>query len=182
MRTYSGLSSDADTRVLEPSAGNGALAKAVLDYAPSAQLVAIEPNRERALSIVRHPSITVHIDTFERYVETRPAPFNSIIMNPPYSTSESPTLWIDHMHLAWRLLAPGGRLVAILPNGVTFRQDRRHREIRELLDSQGDYSELPADSFISSGTGVRTVVAWMSRPTLPRSPLVDGTSPSTSTT
>ncbi|OXM47517.1 SAM-dependent methyltransferase [Amycolatopsis alba DSM 44262] len=103
-------------------------------------------------------------------------------MNPPYSTSENRTLWIDRLHIAWRLLAPGGRLVAILPNGLTFRQDRRHRELRELVKSQGDYRDLPADSFISSGTGVRTVVAWMSRPTLPRCPFADGPTTGTSPT
>lgn len=34
VRTYSGLSTTSDTRVLEPSAGNGSLVKAVLGYAP----------------------------------------------------------------------------------------------------------------------------------------------------
>lgn len=166
--TYSGLSSDTSARVLEPSAGSGALVKVILDHAPSTRVVAIEPNQGRAHTIPAHPSVTVHVETFEQYAETSPAQFDSIIMNPPYSTSENPTLWIDHFHLASRLLAPGGRMVAILPSGMTFRQDRRHREVRDLLESFGAYSELAADAFTSSGTSVRTVVAWMSRPTLRR--------------
>ena len=66
------------------------------------------------------------------------------------------------------MLAPGGRLVAILSAGVTFRDDRKTRAFRQMVASMGgEFEELPADTFASSGTGVRTVLVMLRRPPLP---------------
>lgn len=162
--TYSGLAPDASARILEPSAGDGALVNAVLAHAPSSRVVAVEPNPERARGIVQHPSITVHGDTFEHYATTTPALFDAIVMNPPFSNTDSRTVWIDHLRLAWDLLAPGGRLTTILPAGFTFRRDSRHTSARNLVTSHGGYHELAAGSFTASGSNINAVVAWLARP------------------
>jgi hypothetical protein len=85
-------------------------------------------------------------------------------MNPPFATTASPTLWIDHLHLAWDLLAPAGRITAILPVALASRQDQRHQGARELVTTFGGHRELPDDAFSSAGTQVRTVVAWLIKP------------------
>ncbi|WP_143229950.1 DNA methyltransferase family protein [Actinophytocola xanthii] len=89
--------------------------------------------------------------------------FDAVVMNPPFSVPGHPTIWIDHVRLAWRLLTPGGRLTAIVPNGYTFRSDRRHTAIRALVEQVGGtHVALPDDAF---GTrGVRAVLLTMDKP------------------
>lgn len=58
----------------------------------------------------------------------------------------------------WDLLAPGGRLVAIVPNDFTFRRDDDHDNLRELITLHGGYRELPDNAFTGSGVGVRVVI------------------------
>jgi 16S rRNA G1207 methylase RsmC len=76
-------------------------------------------------------------------------------MNPPFSKGQD----IQHVTHALGFLKPGGRLVAIMGAGVTFRQDKRATEFRELVQAMGGtIARLPEGSFKSSGTMVNTVI------------------------
>ena len=151
-------------RVLEPSAGEGVFVRAILDTAADVSVVAVEPNSARAAKIPRDTRVRVYPGRFEDFAAARPAPFDLIVMNPPFSSADGPTVWIDHLHLAWNLLAPAGRLVAILPTGLHYRTDTRHTEARALVTRFGRYRELPPDAFAPSGTTCRTVLAWLIKP------------------
>lgn len=150
-------------RVLEPSAGDGALVRAVSAMVRGVAVTAVEPNRDRAALIGDHSSVTVVVDTLESYAASEPEPFDAVVMNPPFAVPGKPTLWIDHVHLAWSLLKPGGRLVSIAPAGFVHRTDRRHAAMRDLVSAHGDWDELSPDAFKSSGTSIRAVVLWADR-------------------
>jgi hypothetical protein len=78
-----------------------------------------------------------------------------VLMNPPFSKGQD----VKHVTHALGFLKPGGRLVAIMGAGVTFRQDKRTNEFRELVQAMGGTIErLPEGSFKSSGTMVNTVI------------------------
>lgn len=63
-------------------------------------------------------------------------------------------------------MASGGRLVSVMSAGVAFREDRRARDFRALVDARGGSIEsLPEGSFSASGTGVHTVVVTLEAPT-----------------
>jgi hypothetical protein len=50
-------------------------------------------------------------------------------------------------------------LVALMPSGVTFRQDTAHQEFRNMImGAGGTITPLPSGSFKVSGTGVETVL------------------------
>ncbi|MGW4369151.1 hypothetical protein ACWEKT_26250 [Nocardia takedensis] len=66
-------------------------------------------------------------------------------------------MWIDHLHPAWNLLSPGGRLPAIVPSGYIFRTDRRHTA-RRLVTEHGGHDALPSGAFTASGTEANTVL------------------------
>lgn len=153
----------AGARVLEPSAGDGALVRAVLAANPDVVVTAVEPNAERASLIGDDPRVTLVVDTMEAFSASTTERFDVVVMNPPFAMPGQPTVWIDHVKLAWELLAPGGRLVSIVPSGFTFRQDRRHAEVRELVDAHGGYEPLDPEAFKASGTSVNTVVVWAER-------------------
>ena len=148
---------------LEPSAGDGRLAAAILRENPDLPVVAVEPNAERAKQIA-DPRVEVLVDSIESYAATGPQPFDRVIMNPPFAVPGGPTVWIDHVQLAWTLLRPGGRLVSVAPAGLVQRQDRRHAAMRALVGEHGGWDYLPDDAFKASGTAVHTVVLWLDRP------------------
>jgi hypothetical protein len=71
-------------------------------------------------------------------------------MNPPFANADD----IKHIMHALKMLKPGGRLVAICANGP-----RQNDKLRPLVEARGGiWEELPSDTFIGAGTGVRTVL------------------------
>lgn len=79
--------------------------------------------------------------------------YDRIIMNPPFSNRRD----AEHVRHAFTLLKPGGRIVAIMGEGVFFGQDKKAQEFREWLDSVGGTSEkLPEGSFMDSDLPVTT--------------------------
>ena len=82
-------------------------------------------------------------------------------MNPPFADQAD----IDHVTHALSFLKPGGKLVAIMSAGVTFREDRKASDFRALIWGMGGtMNELPEDSFKQSGTNVRTVLVEVRAP------------------
>lgn len=154
-----------DPLILEPSAGDGALVAAILRHLPKAKITALEPNGRRAHEMAGM-DCAVSTPTFERFVEDNPSQhgiYDAVVMNPPFATIHNPTLWIDHVWLAWRALQPGGKLITIAPMGLDFRQDRKHQAMRDLFAEHGGWQALPEDAFTNSGTNVRTVAAWAAK-------------------
>jgi type I restriction-modification system DNA methylase subunit len=79
-----------------------------------------------------------------------------VLMNPPFDKKRSD---IHHVLHALKFLKPGGRLVAIMPSGVTFREDALTRDFRGIVEARGGHiEELPDRSFKQSGTMVNTVL------------------------
>jgi type I restriction-modification system DNA methylase subunit len=152
---------------LEPSAGTGNIVAPLLQA--GAEVIAIERNEEMrtALAKIRAgetPHITVpHIDNFMRFRARDEARVIDVVaMNPPFCKSGEGD-HLDHVRHALGLLKKGGRLGAILPAGVQFRKDKRHRELRELLQSLGTIESLPPLSFRASGTDVSTCLALVTK-------------------
>lgn len=141
--------------VLEPSAGHGALAKAALAQG-AAHVVCVD--KDPACCAVLG-QLGAQVDVCEDdFLALRPAGlFSRILMNPPFSGQQD----IDHVTHAHALLPKGGRLVAVMANGVTFREDRKAKGFRALADRHGTIEELPPQSFRASGTDVHTVLVTL---------------------
>lgn len=157
--------------LLEPSAGNGNLVRELHEAFSGLNyfITAIEPEHGLADHIDKHYRQDIRRERFEVYYDLHQRGyqedhFDGVLMNPPFSVPGNRDIWIDHVRMAWGLLAPRGTLVAIAPNGFTFRQDRKHREIRELIEQHGGHRSLPEDAFVTSGTSVRTVAIWATKP------------------
>lgn len=145
-------------RVLEPNAGNGAIARVVAPLCAHLHLVEIQSHLARKLSGQRGFD-SVWCDDFLKML---PNPnFDAVLMNPPFAKQAD----IHHVTHATRMLKPGGRLVAVMGAGVTFRNNRLTTVFRELVDDMsGTIEPLPAGSFKVSGTGVNTVLVTLSAP------------------
>lgn len=133
---------DMDMLVLEPSAGKGDIADAIIRLGlPAKQLELIERNHTLT-AILGAKGYNPRTMDFLGYAPDEK--FARIVMNPPFENGQD----IDHVRHAYDLLAEGGRLVAIMSAGTFYRSDKKATNFREWLSLIGGYSEpLPPDSF-----------------------------------
>lgn len=149
---------DATSRVLEPSAGRGAIALRAAETAAEVVCIELQAANVEALRAQRPENVVVH--NAGDFLEAEPLPrFSHVLMNPPFARAQD----AKHILHAFRFLEPGGRLVSVASAGVTFRKDRLYQELRELISRCGAVEELPEGSFSVSGTAVNTVLVTLQR-------------------
>lgn len=131
-------------RILEPSAGTGAILEALqgwpLDYMGGLTIVEVNQSLCDAL---RLKGYQVHQADFLTCNGDLGA-FDRILMNPPFENGDD----IKHIKHALTFLKPGGRLVAICANGP-----RQNEQLKPLAS---EWEELPAGTF--EGTNVNAAL------------------------
>ena len=102
-------------KVLEPSAGEGSLVKAILDKCPGAFVTALDinPEVEGSLSKLDNGDLELRIEDFLKAKFKKGAEFRAIVMNPPFTKGQD----IKHVLHALNLLAHNGVLVSIVSAG-----------------------------------------------------------------
>lgn len=137
--------------ILEPSAGQGHILDELKNYNISCGELLLK-NKE----ILKSKGYDLLFEDFLKYNDKH---FDRIIMNPPFKNQ----LDIDHVNHAYSLLNKNGRLVSIMSNGVTFRDNNKTKIFRELIKACGTLEELPQKSFFTSGTCVNTVIVILNK-------------------
>lgn len=131
--------------ILEPSAGQGAIANLI-------------PNNERVHIIELNPknyeklqyNHSVLGDFLE--VETKEL-YDKVIMNPPFSKQQD----VDHILHAFDCLKPGGILVSVVSESPFFRENKKSTEFRNWLEEHNaEVIKNDDGAFKSSGTMVNT--------------------------
>jgi predicted RNA methylase len=143
-------------RILEPSAGQGALLTAIHTYNPLAQCVAYEISPTNLDVLVKVASSDWCIKHPTDFMEAQATyDFDAVVMNPPFSKRQD----VKHALHAFQFLKQGGYFRAILSAGVTFRSDALTVKFRQMIDDcGGTITPLPTGAFKSSGTMVNTVM------------------------
>ena len=152
-------------RILEPSAGTGNIARAIRDYCvyqkidmqlDCCELVTTfqEKLKDQGFSIVASDFLQYQPDYG----------YDAIVMNPPFSLESDPLAYITHIEHAWSMLNPNGIIVAIAPSGFAFKQDKRTKALRELVQLFGNWQDLAAGAFKDAGTLVNTLLLSMQKP------------------
>lgn len=175
--------------ILEPSAGSGAIVDAireVTDVVPDC----IEVNHTlcelltlKGYKVTRGDFLDLAVTSVDGTRDGyRSMCWDRIVMNPPFERGQD----IEHVMHAYKLLAPGGRLVALMSPGGWFRDDRKAAGFREWLatmdpDMDQDATEgrlpaaeyngehvqwetLPSGSFKQSGTSVEVRMLVIDKP------------------
>lgn len=148
-------------RVLEPSAGNGLLADAAREQGANVDVVEMagqlrEILQEKGYNLVG--SDFLDVDASQDY--------DRIIMNPPFSNDQD----IKHVEHAYKMLKPGGKLIAITSSGAGERSNKTNKEFKDWLDAlDAEQQPLPEGAFKSSlnPTGVNTKVIVIEKPGKP---------------
>lgn len=148
-------------KILEPSAGQGAIADVIRADCPECEVhvIEIEPANR---AILKEKGYKIVGKDFLKYRKKKPL-YDRIIMNPPFSRQQD----IDHVRHAWKFLKPGGKLVSIMASSAEYRQNKKAETFHQWADEQENsiYS-LPQGSFKGSGTMVNTIVFTVQKPAL----------------
>lgn len=140
--------------VLEPSAGQGAIANACIEAGAVVDCYELMQANAKFL---------VESGKFRKVIEqdflTVPASeqYDRVVMNPPFAKQAD----IHHVTHAFNFLKPGGTLVAVMSASVAFRDNRLTKDFRGLIEAYGECRNLPPGSFKESGTMVNTVVVTL---------------------
>ncbi|PHM47573.1 class I SAM-dependent methyltransferase [Xenorhabdus miraniensis] len=140
--------------VLEPSAGLGNLAKFAVYAGGIVDCIEVHTERCTELDnthlfrhVINADFILVEPDQKELY--------DRIIMNPPFEGERD----IDHVIHALKFLKSDGLLVSIMSPGTEFRNRRKSKEFRNLMNSlNARWIDLPDDSFASVGSHSNTII------------------------
>lgn len=147
--------------VLEPSAGEGAIADEI--YRVGGKPLCVELD-EKNIEILEKKKYTViggnflFVSQMNQWSEE--SGFKAIVMNPPFTKDQD----IDHVRSAFNNLAPGGTLVAIMSPGFTFGTQSKRAGFRSFVEENGEYEKLPDGTFKESGTNVSTVLVTLRKP------------------
>jgi len=139
-------------RVLEPSAGKGAIAYACADAGATVDCYELmEANFVALAGDMRLGSVR-HMDFLAQAPE---ASYERVVMNPPFAKQAD----IRHVLHALRFLKPDGLLVSVMAGSVAFRNNKLTQDFRDLIRERGGEIEaLPEGAFKASGTMVRSVI------------------------
>lgn len=142
-----------DLIILEPSAGDGAIVKAILKHTPGAIVSAFELMPINRAILKEIPFCMVIGNDF--LTESSHLTFDRIVANPPFSNNQD----IDHIREMYRRLKNGGIMVSIASKHWQFASGKKEKDFAAWLDSVNAYIEdIPAGDFKESGTNVATCI------------------------
>lgn len=137
--------------ILEPSAGRGALIRAIHRACPSVIVECYElmPENRKFLHTLGN---VILLD--EDFTKDSAGHYTKIIANPPFSGNQD----IEHVKLMYNRLEEGGTLVAITSQHWKFASEKKCVEFRKWLEEvHGEVFEIGVGEFKESGTTVSTM-------------------------
>jgi len=137
---------------LEPSAGSGRIAEAMIEAGGKVDCIEINPMHQDTLA-----RITKNRELIADFLEVEARPiYTRITMNPPFTLQQD----VEHVSHALDCLHDGGTLVSVMSPGIEFRQNKKTQALLDKLAGCEHYeiTDLPDNAFKESGTAVKTVV------------------------
>ena len=146
-----------DKRILEPSAGRGAIVKAIHRACPEAIVDCYElmPENREILAAVKGARLIG-----EDFTKAAVMKYDFILANPPFSGNQD----IRHVMRMYDCLLKGGTLAAITSRHWQFAQEKVCTDFRTWLDAVGGrVFEIEENAFRNSGTGIGTMAVVITK-------------------
>lgn len=146
-----------DDVILEPSAGQGAIIKAIKRYCDPVEVFCYELMPVNQTFIGKIDCATLLGEDFLSHEGTM---FDIIIANPPFAKNQD----IDHVMHMYKCLKQKGRLVSITSNHWINSTNKKETSFREFLKSV-DANIIPVDAgeFKESGTNIATSIVVINK-------------------
>lgn len=146
-----------EMKILEPSAGRGALVKAILRLYPNAKIDCYElmPENRPFLEKIEGARIVGNDFLKECY-----AKYQRIIANPPFSNNQD----IQHTYAMFEHLEIGGEMSVITSQHWKIATDSICSNFRKWLkDNKALIEDIPEGAFKESGTQVKTTLIFIKK-------------------
>ena len=149
-------------RVLEPSAGTGALAD--LARAAGAEVLVVENWMPNVLAL-KEKGYSVHEHDFLSLGQAELGSFDFVIMNPPFSGQQD----LAHVKHALSFLKADGQITAIVSSQFKNSSTKESLNFRDLMAlSEADVRPLGQGAFKESGTNASTELIHLKMENLTR--------------
>lgn len=144
-------------RVLEPSAGQGAISSIVKDI--TRDCVMVELMHENVQILGEAGNDVIESDFLDLDTD-QIGKFDKIVANPPFTKNQD----IAHIKHMYGFLVPGGKLVSVASPSWMFGEQQKQVAFRNWVeDVGGTVTELEAGAFKQSGTNVSSVIVEIER-------------------
>lgn len=144
---------------LEPSAGQGAIVKAIIRKIPGKPIDCCEIWSLNRLVLNKIPNVIMVCNDFLNL--TADGCYDRIVANPPFSNNQD----IDHVMHMYDCLCPGGKLVSVVSKHWTFSTNTKETKFKEWLDEVGAIRyEIERGAFKTSGTTIETMILVIDKP------------------
>jgi type I restriction-modification system DNA methylase subunit len=145
-------------RILEPSAGQGAIINAILRHNEHAIIECCELMPENADVLIKAGYKVIRNDFMQ--ITDRKSAYDKIIANPPFSKNQD----IDHIMKMWECLKPGGRIVSIASKHWQHSNNKKEKQFRDWLKNSGaELHPIERGQFKESGTMVETCIVVINK-------------------
>lgn len=141
-------------RILEPSAGQGAIVKAIHEAHGANTTVHCFELMELNRSILRNLSGVNLIG--EDFLSANSEKYDRIVANPPFTKNQD----IDHIGKMYDCLVDGGRIVTIASTSWRNGRQKKQTAFREWVEGNSDIQiiDVGSGAFKESGTTVPSVI------------------------
>lgn len=148
--------------IMEPSAGQGAIIKAIQKEIPNTTVCAFELMDINKTFLQKMANVELLGNDFLKEAKSPLYnQFDRIIANPPFSNNQD----IDHICKIYMCCKPGGRIVTIAGKHWQIGQENKCKQFREWLSEiNAEIIEIEAGTFKESGTNISTCILIIDKP------------------
>jgi hypothetical protein len=150
--------------ILEPSAGRGAIIKAIKRKLSDGTIVyahELMENNRKALEDMVNVRLSRNPDFLSNNNMLK---FNRIIANPPFTKNQD----IDHVKKMYEGLKLGGIMVSVMSNHWRISENKKETQFRQWIEKvNAEIIDVPAGTFKSSGTSIATCIVKIKKNALP---------------
>lgn len=139
-------------KILEPSAGQGAIIKAVHKVEPGLRVDCYEL-MELNRTFLEKLNVNILGDDFLKCDKKNY--YDAVIANPPFSKNQD----IDHICKMYEVTKPGGRIVTVSSKHWQMSANKKEAAFKEWIDCKASWvEEVVAGTFKESGTNISALL------------------------
>lgn len=144
--------------ILEPSAGQGAIIKAIHRAHPDVEVDCYELMDLNRSFLEKLDNVTIVGQDFIK--EEKTIIYDRIIANPPFSKNQD----IEHVSEMYNRLEEGGRLVSIMSNHWRFASGKKEEAFKKFVEDTGaEVYDIEPGAFKESGTNISACIVVIDR-------------------